>query len=97
MRRQLTQRRERVAEAYTQRCSAHDYLDLLTGQAHFSLNKLIKPWDHAAGSFLHVEAGGYAAKLDDTPYAPTDRDGGLMMAPDAESWRALHSDLFDAD
>ncbi|MBB6250373.1 inositol monophosphatase family protein [Nitrospirillum iridis] len=96
MRRQLTQRRERVAEAYTQRCSAHDYLDLLTGQAHFSLNKMIKPWDHAAGAFLHVEAGGYAAKLDDSPYNPTDRDGGLMMAPDAESWRALHATLFDA-
>ncbi|TWB44364.1 inositol monophosphatase family protein [Nitrospirillum pindoramense] len=97
MRRQLTQRRERVAEAYTQRCSAHDYLDLLTGQAHFSLNNMIKPWDHAAGAFLYAEAGGYAAKLDDSPYGPTDRVGGLLMAPDAESWRALHSTLFNVE
>ncbi|MDE1147792.1 MAG: inositol monophosphatase [Azospirillaceae bacterium] len=96
MRRQLTQRRTLVAEAYTQRCSAHDYLDLLTAQSHFSLNRMIKPWDHAAGSFLFTEAGGYAAKLDDTPYRPIDRDGGLMMAPDAVSWRELHSALFDA-
>ncbi|TWB29134.1 inositol monophosphatase family protein [Nitrospirillum bahiense] len=96
MRRQLTQRRERVAEAYTQRCSAHDYLDLLTGQAHFSLNNMIKPWDHAAGALLFAEAGGHAAKLDASPYNPADRTGGLLMGPDPDSWRALYSALFDA-
>lgn len=90
----LTRRRERFARTYTQQCSAFDYVDLITGRAQFALNHTIKPWDHAAGVLLVMEAGGYAAKLDGSPYAPTDCEGGLLLAPDADTWRAVSDALF---
>lgn len=92
----LTRRRERFARTYTQQCSAFDYVDLITGRAQFALNHTIKPWDHAAGVLMVTEAGGYAAKLDGSPYAPTDSEGGLLLAPDADTWRAV-SDAFFSD
>ena len=84
----------RLGRHFSQQCSAHDYLAVVTGSAHFALNALIKPWDHAAGVLMHAEAGGHSAKLDGLRYAPTDREGGLLLAPDRESWRALRELLF---
>ena len=47
------------------------------------------PWDHAAGSLIHREAGGYAAYLDGAPYAPVEETKPLLLAPDLETWRML--------
>lgn len=71
------------------RCSCHEYRMLAEGQVAFSLNGSLKPWDHAAGALVHSEAGGYAALLNGTPYRPTLTAGRLLLAPDAEVWRAL--------
>mgnify|MGYP000488114511 CR=1 FL=1 len=38
---------------------------------------------------LHREAGGHSARYDGTPYNATVRTGGLLCAPDRESWQAL--------
>ena len=51
------------------------------------------PWDHAAGVLIHKEAGGYAAFLDGSPYTVRRRTGGLLCAPDKESWHALRDTL----
>ena len=38
------------------------------------------PWDHLAGVLISQEAGGYAARLDGSPYLPSHVDGGLLVA-----------------
>ena len=55
-------------------------------------NRLM-PWDHAPGWLLHQEAGGYSARLDGSPYTPLRTDGGLICAPDRDSWQAVRGVL----
>jgi fructose-1,6-bisphosphatase/inositol monophosphatase family enzyme len=93
VREQLKARRERVNAVRPLFCAGQEYLRLASGQIHFALFWRIQPWDHAAGVLLHREAGGHAARVNGEPYRPTDRDGGLMLSPDAASWRALHHAL----
>ncbi|MBM3569318.1 MAG: inositol monophosphatase [Alphaproteobacteria bacterium] len=69
--------------------ASQEYIELALGRTHFAYYARILPWDHAAGQLLHGEAGGYSAKLDGSPYRPTDRAGGLLLAPDAASWRSI--------
>jgi fructose-1,6-bisphosphatase/inositol monophosphatase family enzyme len=94
MRERLKARRERVSAVRPLFCAGQEYLRLTRGEVHFAQFWRIKPWDHAAGVLLHHEAGGHAAHIDGEPYRPTDREGGLLLAPDAASWRALHETLF---
>lgn len=75
----------------TLRCAAYEYRLLAHGAVSFSLAAHLKPWDHAAGLLIHAEAGGHAALIDGTPYAPTLREGRLLVAPDADSWEALRA------
>jgi fructose-1,6-bisphosphatase/inositol monophosphatase family enzyme len=56
-------------------------------------NKLM-PWDHLAGTLLSQEAGAYAARLDGSPYLPRQVDGGLLLAPDQETWELLREKIF---
>lgn len=77
------------AGSYNLNCAAHEYLRLLTGEGHFSLYHRLMPWDHAAGVLAHAEAGGFAARFDGSPYHPTDRDGGLLLAPNPTGWQRL--------
>jgi len=92
----LDERKQRLARTFTLRCAAHEYLTLNSGEAHFSLYRRIMPWDHAAGTLMHAEAGGYHAKLNGNAYTPADREGGLLLAPDRETWTALRELLFAA-
>jgi fructose-1,6-bisphosphatase/inositol monophosphatase family enzyme len=75
-------------------CAAHEYLLMASGAVHFGVYRKIMPWDHAAGALMHAEAGGYHAKLDGGRYTPTEHSGGLMLAPDRESWLSLRDVLF---
>ena len=52
------------------------------------------PWDHAAGWLLHREAGGFSARFDGSDYRPTVQSGGLLYAPDRESWQLARAALF---
>jgi fructose-1,6-bisphosphatase/inositol monophosphatase family enzyme len=76
------------------RCAGHEYRLAGTGHTHFNLYFRLMPWDHLAGALIVEEAGGFVAKLDGTPYAASDLDGGLLCAPDRDSWKALHGTLF---
>jgi len=79
-----------VEDVGTLFCAAHEYLAILTGEAHFSLYKRTMPWDHAAGVLMVREAGGYAGRSDDGgPYSLTEYDKGLLVAPDPDHWSAL--------
>ena len=83
----------RVANASDYRCAAHQYRLLCGGFYDFALYSKLMPWDHAAGWLLHRESGGYSACLDGTPYAPTRHEGGLLCAPDRDSWHLLRDAL----
>ncbi|SMH59357.1 inositol monophosphatase family protein [Azospirillum agricola] len=95
---QLEERSAGLGERVCLSSAAQEYLRLLEGRAHYSLYHRLMPWDHAAGVLLHAEAGGHAALVggaaDGVPYRPTALNGSLLLAPDAESWRALHGRLF---
>ncbi|WP_018184275.1 inositol monophosphatase family protein [Kaistia granuli] len=82
----------RSAASY--RCAAHEYRMLAGGHSHFALYAKLTVWDHVAGWLIHQEAGGYSARFDASPYLPAHRDGGLLLAPDQASWRALQAALF---
>lgn len=84
-----------VAAGFDLRCAAHQYRMLAAGHCHYMLFGHMMPWDHAPGWLLHREAGGYSARLDGSPYTPTETSGGLLCAPDAGSWTALRSALLE--
>lgn len=61
-------------------CAGHEYINIASGKADFTLFHHMKPWDHLAGSLLVQEAGGIVRKFDGTPYRVTDVKGGLIVA-----------------
>lgn len=94
---QVCARLPRLAGAWDYRCAAHQYRLAASGACHFSVYHRLLPWDHAAGELLYREAGGYAARLDGSPYSAASTQGGMILAPDRASWTALHAALFGAD
>lgn len=81
----------KVGRILNWRCAGHEYLDVVTGEIHFSLYRRLFPWDHAPGVLLVREAGGQAAYLDGEPYRPGDINASLLSAADGESWGTLQS------
>ncbi len=75
------------------RCSAHTYRLIAAGHLHFAFASSVMPWDHAAGWLIFREVGGYTAHFDGSPYRPVNRSGGLISAPDRESWQAVRDAL----
>ncbi|WP_147127318.1 inositol monophosphatase family protein [Shimia ponticola] len=76
----------RVSDSHA---SIMDYRLLSRGQAAFKLNRQLNVWDHAAGVLCLREAGGHAALLDGTPYAPSMRKGRLLTAQSEALWHEL--------
>lgn len=76
------------------RCAAHEYRLIAAGHAHFLLYNSLNPWDHLAGVLIHAEAGGYAARFDGSPYLPVHRSGGILSAPDRDSWEEIRRELW---
>ena len=87
----------RIAMAADLRCAAHTYRQIAGGHLHFAFSSSVMPWDHAAGWLIHREAGGYTAHFDGSPYRPVNRGGGLISAPDRESWQALRDALLPSE
>ena len=86
----------RAAATFSYRCAGPEYRLAASGQCHFLIFGKLMPWDHAPGWLIHREAGGYSARIDGSPYLPTHRSGGLIVAPDAVSWQAVKDGLFTA-
>lgn len=82
----------RVAANY--RVAGHDYRLFASGHTHFVMFNKLMPWDHLAGTLISQEAGGYAARFDGSPYLPSHRSGGLILAPDRETWNLLRREVF---
>ena len=81
----------KVSALMTMKCAGCEHAALASGRSHFSFYRRTMPWDHAAGALMHREAGGYSARLDGAPYSPAGGpDQTILLAPDRESWQALH-------
>lgn len=96
LRRQVPARLPRLAATLNLRCAAHEYRLAAGGHAHALVYNRMLPWDHAAGWLIHREAGGHAARFDGAPYSPLVHQGGLICAPDRDSWQAVRAALLDA-
>lgn len=83
----------KVAASFQYRCAAHEYRLAAGGHCHYLLYGRLYPWDHAPGWLLHRESGGFSARFDGSPYDVSDTSGGLICAPDAAGWQALHAAL----
>ncbi|NLS15805.1 inositol monophosphatase [Rhizobium sp. P40RR-XXII] len=82
--------------AFSLNCSAYEYWMVASGKWHFIGHSKLMPWDHLAGALAHQEAGGHTAKFDGTPYRPGETTGGIISAPDEESWWAIRRDIIGA-
>jgi fructose-1,6-bisphosphatase/inositol monophosphatase family enzyme len=76
------------------RCAAHEYRIFCGNHVHFLMYNKLMPWDHLAGTLIAQEAGAYAARFDGTPYLPHHLEGGLLIAPDKETWDLLRREVF---
>jgi len=76
------------------RCAGHEYRLAADGNVHFLMYNKLMPWDHVAGALIMREADAHVAKLDGTPYRPSDTAGGLLVAPDKDSWDELKREVF---
>lgn len=94
---QVCARLPRVGAAWDYRCAAHQYRLMAGGHCHYSVYNRLLPWDHAAGVLLHWEAGGYSAMLDGSAYAPAVMAGGMICAPNRDSWEALRVALLETE
>ena len=96
MRSQVCARLPGLGDSWDLRCAAHQYRMIAAGRCHCVVFYRLMPWDHAAGWLLHREAGGWSAQFDGRPYDPARTTGGLICAPDQESWGALREMLLGA-
>jgi fructose-1,6-bisphosphatase/inositol monophosphatase family enzyme len=90
------ERRGTLGRVSTLRCAGAEYLEILAGRADFNLYRMTKPWDHAAGSLMVVEAGGDTQRFDGQPYAPAQAvNAGLITAIHPQTLAEVRT-LFEA-
>ena len=76
------------------RCAAHEYRTFTTGHSAFVMYSKLNPWDHLPGTLIAAEAGAHIACFDGSAYGPDKRSGGLLVAPDKDSWNLLMDEVF---
>lgn len=76
------------------RCAGHEYRFAAGGNIHFLMYNKLMPWDHVAGALMMRECGAHVAKFDGSDYRPSDTSGGLLIAPDKDSWDELKREVF---
>ena len=90
----LARNQTKTLSQFGYRCAAHEYRLLASGHAHFVVYNKLMPWDHLVGVLIHAEAGGYTARIDGSAYLPSHVEGGILVAPDRESWQELRRELW---
>ena len=71
-------------------CCGVDYPKLVEGAADYALFRRGKPWDHAPGSLLLSEAGGYVGTFGGSAYQPqADPPLGLIAAADPSTYELV--------
>jgi fructose-1,6-bisphosphatase/inositol monophosphatase family enzyme len=90
--------RRRLGPLTTLNCAGREYVELLSGTYDFNLYRRTKPWDHAAGALMMVEAGGQAARFNGAPFRPEGPlDGGIISGLTAEAVTAAKDVLERVD
>ena len=62
-------------------CCGVDYPKLVEGAADYVVYGRAQPWDHAPGSLLLAEAGGFVGTFDGRPYDPQAEPPGGWSPP----------------
>jgi len=88
--------RQQLGRVSTLGCAGIEYLEILAGRADFSLYRMTKPWDHAAGTLMLGEAGGNAVRFDGQPYAPAQPINAGLIAAARPQTLAQARALFEA-
>lgn len=83
----------KVAFCSNYRCAAHEYRTFAAGHLHYLMYNKLMPWDHLAGTLISQEAGAFVARHDGTPYEPRHVEGGLLVAPDRDSWEMFRREI----
>jgi fructose-1,6-bisphosphatase/inositol monophosphatase family enzyme len=84
----------KLAISANYRCAGHDYRTMASGHCHALLFNKLMPWDHLPGTLICAEAGAHVARFDGSPYRAEHLAGGLLLAPDKESWSLLRREIF---
>ncbi|MCR6499602.1 inositol monophosphatase [Shinella sp. CPCC 101442] len=84
----------KVAFVSNYRCAAHEYRTFAGGHLHYLMYNKLMPWDHLAGTLIAQEAGAHAARFDGSAYKPHHTEGGLLVAPDKDTWELLRREVF---
>jgi fructose-1,6-bisphosphatase/inositol monophosphatase family enzyme len=92
----VTSRLPRLAASVNFRCAAAEYRLAASGGAHLLMYNRLMPWDHLPGGLIHREAGGFSARFDGSAYLPGMTTGGLIAAPDRDTWRAAREAFLGA-
>lgn len=95
-RRRIAGNLSKTKMAFGYNCSAYEYWMVATGKVHFIGHHSLMPWDHLAGVLIHAEAGGVTARFDGSPYLPGDTSGGILSAPDRDSWEMILAEIVRA-
>ncbi|WP_145724525.1 inositol monophosphatase [Nocardioides sp. J9] len=70
-------------------CCGVDYPHLIAGDAAALLYSRSMPWDHLPGALILTEAGGTIGGHDGAPLVPRLLEGGIVAAPDRETYDAV--------
>lgn len=70
-------------------CCGVDYPHLVAGDAAALVYSRSMPWDHLPGSLILTEAGGVIGRHDGQPLAPRGLEGGIIAAPDQETYERV--------
>jgi fructose-1,6-bisphosphatase/inositol monophosphatase family enzyme len=82
-----------IGDVFRTNCAGHEYVLIFSGERDFSAYTRLKPWDHAAGSFLIAEAGGHSALLDGARYDLARPAGYLLSANSRTAWHEIQAVL----
>lgn len=92
-RQEYEKRVRRFGSAERLSCAGLGYLDLVLGGADLLCGRITKPWDHAAGALMVLEAGGWVARVDGTPYLCPDWQPGLLAGASRAIWQTARANL----
>jgi fructose-1,6-bisphosphatase/inositol monophosphatase family enzyme len=69
-------------------CAGFEYAALADGSKAMAMYHRLYPWDHVPGLLLAQEAGLFIRHFDDSSYDPRTQRQGLIVAANAQIWRA---------
>ncbi len=74
-----------------QNCAGVEYPRIAEGKQEFVRFQRLRPWDHAPGTLLLEEAGGYVRRWDGSFYSPGTDGAGLLAATNETIWNRVRA------